>query len=146
MKPYKKISAEPKSLQEPTFGFSIGDFSSPISIARNGVKYGFLLDIAEKLSINLQELSDVLHVSLRTLQRYVPSKKLDTDASSKALQLAAILKKGTEVFGSEKATNTWMNSRIPAFGGKMPKEFLDTPFGFQMLEEELTRIQHGVFA
>ena len=146
MKPYKKTSTEPKSLQEPSFGLSIGDFSSSILVARNGVKYGFLLDVAEKLSISLQELSDVLHVSLRTLQRYVPSRKLDTEASSKTLQLAVILKMGIEVFGSEKATNTWMNSQIPAFGGKRPKDFLDTPFGFQMLEEELTRIQYGVFA
>ncbi len=146
MKPYTKKPIESKSLEEPFISLSAGDFSSPISLARNGVKYGFLLDIAEKLSISLQELSDVLHVSLRTLQRYVPSKRLDTEASSKALQLAVILKKGIEVFGSEKATNTWMNSSIPAFGGKRPKDFLDTPFGFQMLEEELTRIQYGVFA
>jgi uncharacterized protein (DUF2384 family) len=31
-------------------------------------------------------------------------------------------------------------------GGQRPKDFLDTPFGFQLLEEELNRIEFGLFA
>lgn len=117
-----------------------------LQLARKGVSFKFLLDISEKLSLSLVELSQILHVSLRTLQRYIPSKKLDTDSSSKALQLAFLLQTGIKVFGSSEYMNVWMNSSLPSLGGQRPKDFLDTPFGFQLLEEELSRIEFGIFA
>jgi len=33
-----------------------------------------------------------------------------------------------------------------ALATKKPKELLDTTFGFQLLNEELVRIEHGIFA
>ncbi len=145
MKKYSVKDDIPAVVSEPIINFGF-DTPTSISAAREGVTFRFLLDISNQMSLSLAELSEVLHVSLRTLQRYVPSKKLDTDASAKALQLAAIFKLGVAVFGSEKATTTWLNSPVAALGGLSPKTFFDTPFGFTLLEEELNRIQHGVFS
>jgi putative toxin-antitoxin system antitoxin component (TIGR02293 family) len=145
-KSYRNLE-EDKSLQVEEAISAYNSYSTPaILIARKGVSFKFLLDISEKLSLSLAELSQILHVSLRTLQRYMPSKKLDTDSSSKALQLAFLLQTGIKVFGSSHSMNVWMNSSLPSLGGQRPKDFLDTPFGFQLLEEELNRIEFGLFA
>lgn len=140
MKRYPISEDEILTVNESAFAYNY------IEKARMGVPFRFLTDIAEKLSLSMLEISNLLHVSLRTLQRYAPTKKLDTDASAKALQLASLLAKGTEVLGSENTFNDWLNSSIPALNGKKPKEFLDTPFGFQLLDEELDRIKFGIFA
>jgi putative toxin-antitoxin system antitoxin component (TIGR02293 family) len=106
----------------------------------------YLTNLTEKLSLNLQEMGEILHVSLRTLQRYAPNKVLDSDASAKALNLAALQTHGMEVFGSEIDFNEWLRTPVPHLGNKTPLSYLDTPFGFTLVEQTLGRIEHGLFA
>ncbi|MBK7098856.1 MAG: DUF2384 domain-containing protein [Sphingobacteriales bacterium] len=40
----------------------------------------------------------------------------------------------------------WMSSPVMALGNKMPKEFLDTSMGIDLLMDELGRIEYGIFA
>lgn len=117
-----------------------------INYARQGVNMSYLNNLSEKLSLSLQEIGNILHVSLRTLQRYAPSKTLDSDASAKVLNLAALQKHGLEVFGDEKSFNNWLKTPVPSLGNSTPLSFLDTPFGFQLIDQTLGRIEHGLFA
>ena len=55
--------------------------------ARSGVPFSKALTIADQMQLTMQELADVLHVSLRTLQRYETDKILDVELSSKILRL-----------------------------------------------------------
>jgi putative toxin-antitoxin system antitoxin component (TIGR02293 family) len=117
-----------------------------INLARNGIYMSFLNQLSFRLALSLQEMGDILHVSLRTLQRYAPTKKLDTDASAKVLRLAALQLHGIEVFGNESVFNKWLRKSIPALGGQVPLQLLDTPYGFEMVDNALGQIEHGVFA
>lgn len=62
-----------------------------------------------------------------------------------ALKLVA-LQKGTEVFGELAHFKVWMDYPNPVLNGKKPMELLDTPSGFQWINDELLRIAHGVLA
>lgn len=117
-----------------------------IQQARKGVSMSFLLRLARHMDLSLQDLAGILHVSLRTVQRYSDMKVLDTDLSSKAILLASLHKKGVQVFGSDEAFSEWLRTPVPALDGYKPISFLDTPFGFQLLHQVLGRIEHGVFA
>ena len=117
-----------------------------IQHARKGVSMSYLLRLARHMGISLQELAEILHVSLRTVQRYSDEKVLDTDLSSKAILLASLHKKGVQVFGSDEAFSEWLRTPVPVLDGNKPISFLDTPFGFQLLHQVLGRIEHGVFA
>jgi putative toxin-antitoxin system antitoxin component (TIGR02293 family) len=117
-----------------------------INYARQGISMSFLLNLSEKLSLSLQEVGNILHVSLRTLQRYAPTKTLDTDASAKVLNLEALHRHGIEVFGDEGSFNNWLRSKVPSLGNQTPLSYLDTPFGFQLVDQTLGRIEHGIFA
>ncbi len=135
---------------EPTLEYGIAAIISDASLdliatARKGVSMNFLTTIAEKLSLSLQEVGHILHVSLRTLQRNAPAKKLDIDASAKALQLATLYQKGVYVFGEEQIFTDWLREEVPALDYKKPINLLDTPFGFQLVMQVLGRIEHGVF-
>jgi len=117
-----------------------------IQLARDGVALSDVLSYADSLGLSHQELSEVLHISLRTLQRYQPSKVLDTDLSAKALRLHSLYEHGIRVFGEESALQQWLRSSVPALEGHTPISLLDTPFGFDWIDRVLGRIEHGVFA
>ncbi|TPN82215.1 type II RES/Xre toxin-antitoxin system antitoxin [Aquimarina algicola] len=117
-----------------------------IELSRNGIDKKALLHLAKTIGFDLKELAHVLHVSERTIQRYDLNKKLGTEASSKALQLAKLYAKGENIFGDLARFKNWMSHPSTALAMKKPKELLDTTFGFQLLNEELVRIEHGIFA
>ncbi|HMQ06758.1 MAG TPA: DUF2384 domain-containing protein [Saprospiraceae bacterium] len=123
-----------------------GPSSGLIEFARKGVTMQYVIHLGHRLGLTLQHIANILHVSLRTLQRYPLDKKLDTDQSSKAILLANLHKRGVEVFGSDEAFGEWLNSPVPYLHGKRPLTYLDTPFGFDLLVQVLGRIEHGIFA
>jgi uncharacterized protein (DUF2384 family) len=57
-----------------------------------------------------------------------------------------LYKKGTEVFSDAFLFNQWLISNNIALGNKTPKSFLDTSLGISLLMDELTKIEHGIFA
>jgi putative toxin-antitoxin system antitoxin component (TIGR02293 family) len=147
MKEYKFDNTLELALNEPAalYGFSF-DSDNLIQFARRGLTMNYLQKLAISLSLNLQEISEILHVSIRTLQRYTATKKLDTDISSKLLNLTALHNHGVSVFGSEADFNCWLKSPVSSLQNNTPLSFLDTPFGFTMVGQVLGRIEHGIFA
>ncbi|RZS92524.1 type II toxin-antitoxin system Xre/ParS family antitoxin [Aquimarina brevivitae] len=117
-----------------------------IELSRNGIDKKSLLHLAKTIGFELKELALILHMSERTLQRYALSKNLGVEASAKVLQLAKLYAKGEAVFGDLPKFKKWMEHPNYALAMKKPKELLDTTFGFQLLNEELVRIEHGIFA
>ena len=117
-----------------------------IRLSRQGVLKKYLLELAEKFSFTMQELSRILHLSERTLQRYRKEDTLSSEASERALLLAQLYQKGIAVFGSKDHFKDWLRTPLPAFQQQPPVGFLDTAFGFELVSDELGRIAHGVFA
>ncbi len=127
----------------PTYGLLNFDL---ISLSRQGILKKYLLQLSKKLSFTMHELAKVLHISERTLQRYHPDDALSSEASERAILLAQLYHKGISVFETADNFNDWLRTPLPAFEQEAPIYFLDTSFGFQLVLEELGRIEHGVFA
>lgn len=118
-----------------------------IKLARKGIDYKLFNDIVNKEVFGLEEWSTYLHLTVRTLQRYKKENKtFEPLQSERILEIARLQKRGEEVFGDKENFNTWMDSDIIALGGNKPKDFLDNSFGITLLNQELTRIEHGILA
>jgi putative toxin-antitoxin system antitoxin component (TIGR02293 family) len=117
-----------------------------IKLARQGFPKKALLALAKKISLNIQELSNILHISERTLQRYEDDAIIKTEYAEKAVELARLYTRGEEVFGSMDKFKLWVKSPSLAFNGEAPVTILDTSAGFDMVFKELGRIEHGIFA
>lgn len=117
-----------------------------IEVSRRGLSKKAVATMAHHLGIAQTELFTILHISARTWQRYTDEKLLPQDVTEKALQLANLYKQGEDVFGEAWKFQGWMNHPSPIFGGKKPIELLDTTFGFQLVSDEIIRIEHGVLA
>ncbi|MEE9438796.1 MAG: antitoxin Xre-like helix-turn-helix domain-containing protein, partial [Saprospiraceae bacterium] len=112
MESYKIKPNAPSLVEEPISAYlqMTAPSSGPmwiINASRKGVLMKEVLDLMHHLSISLKEISTIFHLSLRTLQRYAPSKRLDSDTSAKALQLVTLQLKGRDVFGSDDAFSLW---------------------------------------
>ena len=116
-----------------------------IELSRNGIDKKALLHLAKFISFDIKELAEILHMSERTIQRYDLNKKLSTEASARVLQLVKLYAKGENIFGDLDRFKNWMEHPSVALAMKKPKDLLDTTFGFQLLNEELIRIEHVIF-
>jgi putative toxin-antitoxin system antitoxin component (TIGR02293 family) len=117
-----------------------------ITLARKGFPKKMLLSLAKKISLNIQELSNILHISERTLQRYDDDAIIKTEYAEKAVELARLYTRGEEVFGNMDKFKLWIKTPGHVFKGEAPISILDTSAGFDMVFKELGRIEHGIFA
>lgn len=117
-----------------------------LQLARKGITKKALLALAKKISLTLEEIATVLHISERTLQRYTPTTLVKTEYADKAIELARLYERGIEVLGSESAFNGWVKTPNLALGGEIPFNLLDTRIGFNMVLNILGRIEYGVFS
>lgn len=117
-----------------------------IQLARKGISKKSLLALAKQISLTIEEVATVLHISERTLQRYTPTTLVKTEHADRAIELALLYERGIEVLGSEKAFSTWIKSPNIALGNEIPFNLLDTRIGFIMVLNILGRIEHGVFS
>lgn len=117
-----------------------------INLARQGFPKSVLISLAKKISLNIQELANILHISERTLQRYEDEAIIKTEYAEKAVELARLYTRGQEVFGSMDKFKIWVKTPSLIFKGEAPVTILDTSAGFDMVFKELGRIEHGIFA
>jgi putative toxin-antitoxin system antitoxin component (TIGR02293 family) len=117
-----------------------------IKFARGGFPKRTLLALAKKISLTLQELAYILHISERTLQRYDDNDIIKTEYAEKAVELARLYTRGEEVFGNIDKFKLWIKAPSLIFNGEAPVSVLDTSAGFDMVFRELGRIEHGIFA
>lgn len=125
---------------------SIQSNSDFIACIREGIPRKALDELMDYTGITIDEITDILHISDRTLRRYTPQQKLNESQTERLIEVAKLYSRGEEVFGSLNAFKEWMNSTVMALGNKKPKTFLDTSLGITMLMNELGRIEHGIFA
>src|SRR5690606_26687920 len=112
-----------------------------------GIDYGIFQNMVSKFPFTSEEWSQFLHLSERTIQRYKKDEKnFDSLQSERILQIALLYQRGVEIFGDKDNFDSWLATKNVALGNIKPKELLDNVFGIALLEEELTRIEHGVLA
>jgi putative toxin-antitoxin system antitoxin component (TIGR02293 family) len=117
-----------------------------VQLTRQGLPKRVLLSLAKKISITIQELANIMHISERTLQRYDDEEIVKTEYAEKAISLARLYVRGDEVFGSMDNFKIWMKTPSLIFNGESPLSILDTSIGFDMVLTELGRMEHGIFA
>lgn len=117
-----------------------------IEISRQGVTKGSLTALGHAFDYTTDKLASMLPITLRTIQRYDSNQKFDSNVSEHIVQLARLMVRGTEVFGSRDNFKRWFNTPNMALGGQVPSELVNLQTGAQLIMDELSRIEHGIFA
>lgn len=118
-----------------------------IDTVRNGLDYTFFSDFTDVAPFSMQEWSEFLHLSPRTMQRYKKEQKaFDPICSERILEIMMLYKLGVDVFGDEDKFHSWLDSSNIALGGVLPRSLMDNAFGIKLVKDELNRIEHGILA
>ncbi len=99
--------------------------------------------------LSLDEVSKMLPVSKRTLQRNLSNmkNKLDLLISEVFIELGEIYKIGLQAFdGDKKRFNKYLDTENPYFNNKKPMEIMNTHIGRELVKYELLRIEYSEFS
>ncbi|HTN62880.1 MAG TPA: antitoxin Xre/MbcA/ParS toxin-binding domain-containing protein [Devosia sp.] len=86
-------------------------------------------------------------MSLRTLQRRRadPGQPLSIEQSGRVWKFAEILAKASEVMGSQRDAEEWLNEPAIGLNGYKPLDLLTTSAGAELVETFLGQIEYGVY-
>lgn len=116
-----------------------------MSVSKKGIPYIQAKTILGSFKLGIKEISNIIGISDRTLQRNIKDKKmLNINQSEKILEAGVLLHKGTKVFGNKDKFLKWMYSENPSFDGR-PIEYIETNTGIHLIIEALNRIEHGIY-
>lgn len=126
----------------------VASLSSPmeiIALAKKGLPKRSADVMAKGVGLTDREMARILNISERTYHRYKSETMLDTAATERLLQLFMLYKKGEEVFEDIEKFKRWVRHQHVLFGEKSPLDMLDTTTGIRLVEDELGRIEYGVY-
>jgi len=112
---------------------------------RKGIPKKALIHCLQALHVSLSDAERVLPITARTLQRYDMETVLKPDVSGHVIALAKVYSQAVEVFEDEEKARRWLKKPSRTLGGNIPFFLLDSPMGIQAVEDELERIEHGVY-
>jgi len=113
----------------------------------SGLSYSLFETMQDKTPFTKDEWAGFLDISIKTLDRYKQSNKhFKSSQSEKIIGMMEVLERGVDVFGKMGMFKHWLYSTVPAFGDIRPIDLLSTSYGRELVLDELTRIEHGIFA
>lgn len=115
-----------------------------ITITRKGLPKSVVYSICEVLGISMDKLSDLLHISHRTLQRKADDDLLGVSSTEQLFEIAELVSEGIDVFNTLDNFRSWLHSTPYIFNNQKPLDFLDTRFGIQYVKNIIGRIAHGI--
>jgi len=138
-KSVKKIRAKPYPSAEEKL--------SMVEEAAAGVYASTFFDLTTLFHLTKEQLASMFHISLKSLMRYRDSRqKLNPAQSEQVLKLKALHKKGTELFGNDKAFHRWLDKPAFGLGNRIPVKLMNTSTGIDLIMDELKRIEWGDLA
>ncbi len=117
-----------------------------IELSKRGLTKRALLNLAKFLNISTNQMSKLLPVTERTIQRYKSSEHFSHFVSEQIIQIAEVAARGMEVFGDKEKFLKWLSIPHRTLGNKSPISLLDSRFGTEMVLDELWRIEYGVYS
>lgn len=110
---------------------------------REGVTKSDWKELLQYTGSTEKEFEKILPGSISSMQkRNVYSK----ETSERIYEIARLFGLGFEVFDSKDEFKNWLMIPSKTLGNKIPFELLDCSFGFELVENEITRIQYNVYS
>jgi putative toxin-antitoxin system antitoxin component (TIGR02293 family) len=113
-----------------------------INHIRAGVKKSDWKNLIQLMGSTEKEFENILPVSISSMQKKMV---YDKETSERIYELAKLYGLGNEVFDSSEDFKKWLRTPLKTLRNKVPFELLDSSLGFEMVENEIVRIQYNVY-
>lgn len=88
----------------------------------------------------------ILGVQSSNLSKVYRRKRLNKNDSESVLDFLRVFRYATDVFEDAEKANEWLETKVPALGGKRPIELCDTFEGRELVRAALCSIEYGDFS
>jgi putative toxin-antitoxin system antitoxin component (TIGR02293 family) len=110
---------------------------------REGVKKTDWKQLIQFTGSTEKEFEHILPASISSMQK---KNIYGKETSERIYELARLFGLGYEVFDSKEDFKKWLMTPSKALGNKIPFELLDSSFGFEIVENEIVRIQYNIYS
>lgn len=110
---------------------------------REGVKKTDWKQLIQYTGSTEKEFEHILPASISSMQKKTVYSK---ETSERIYELARLFGLGYDVFDSKEDFKRWLMTPSRTLGNKIPFELLDSSFGFEIVENEIVRIQYNVYS
>lgn len=110
---------------------------------RKGVKKSDWKQLIQATGSTEKEFEHILPGSISSMQK---KKVYGKETSERIYELARLFGLGHEVFDTKENFKKWLLTPSKTLGDKIPFDLLDSSFGFEMVENEIIRIQYNVYS
>jgi len=110
---------------------------------RKGVKKSDWKDLIHHIGSTEKEFEDILPTSISSMQK---KEVYSLETSERIYEISRLYGLGYEVFDSPNQFKNWLMTPSKALGNKRPFDFLDSSFGFEIVTNEIIRIQYNVYS
>jgi putative toxin-antitoxin system antitoxin component (TIGR02293 family) len=117
-----------------------------IEYLRNGLPKAGIDNFLDKTSISRNQLSHILHISNRQLNRYEADDRLSPEQSNFLYELTRIYTRAIEILGDKATAEHWLKRNQLALGDKVPLAILDTSEGMRLVDHLLSQIEYGFYS
>ncbi|QYM79322.1 DUF2384 domain-containing protein [Horticoccus luteus] len=103
------------------------------------VKFG------QEVGFTVDELARLIHIPPRTYARRVAARsRLKVPEGERAVRIMRVYDRARQLFATHDNTRQWLNSTLPALGGRTPLDFAQTEPGAREVEAVIERLEDGV--
>lgn len=128
-------------ISEPYIAWDLDTAATKIG---KGLATTILETIQARLQISNSQLSDLIMISPRTLDRRKKEVSLPPDESERSYRIARLTDRAYQVFEDPEKVARWFSESNFALGNKKPLELAKTEPGARLVEQVLGRIEHGI--
>lgn len=114
-----------------------------IARIRNGVKKTDWKQLIHQIDSTEKELAYIMPASTSSMQKKAVYSK---ETSERIYELASLFGLGYEVFDSKEEFKNWLLTPSKSMGNIKPFDLLDSSFGFELVANEIVRIQYNVYS
>jgi putative toxin-antitoxin system antitoxin component (TIGR02293 family) len=114
-----------------------------INRIRQGVKKSDWKALIQNIGAKEKEFEFILPTSISSMQK---KEIYSQETSERIYEISRLFGLGYEVFDSPDQFKQWLITPSKPLGNKTPFELLDSSFGFEIVENELVRIQYNVYS
>jgi putative toxin-antitoxin system antitoxin component (TIGR02293 family) len=112
-----------------------------------GLSFGELERLRQNVGLSRNEMSELVQIRPRTLDRRKKEGRLHPDESDRLLRASRVFGRAIALFeGNAEGALRWLSSSQRALGGAVPLEMARTEIGAREVEALIGRLEHGVFS
>ncbi|MEX0646620.1 MAG: antitoxin Xre-like helix-turn-helix domain-containing protein [Balneolaceae bacterium] len=137
----KEKELDQNIVKEPYIAWGLPEAALKIS---KGLATDILKTVQTRLNLSNIELSGILMISPRTLDRRKKEEKLPPDESERSYRIARLTDLANEVIGGMDDVSVWFKEPNFALNNQKPIDIVKTEPGARLVERVLNQVKHGI--